>query len=376
MRLAERSASFCAQRGIQAPLTWLAGLIHTTGLAINLAARLDMSELKKVTRHVALAVVALTATLILAPATHAERWALIVAVSQYPSLAKHRQLSGPKNDARAMMAFLQANKAISRQHITVLADQVADADASPTRGRILEALMTLASRSAPGDEVWLYFAGHGSQQPQSARSAYVEPDGLDEIFLPLDIGHWDGTIGRVSNAIVDDEIGVAIDAIRVRGANVVAIFDTCHSADSVRAVGTVRTERPRAVPATELGIPHLLSTGLTSAIRRASALKAAVTRDERAVSSVEVLSAQNGTLTAIYASMSHETTPELLVATSKLGRRTHGLFTHSLIELWSRYPSASAAEIVEQLKARYRSLGRTAPTPSLFSQSQKSGLSR
>lgn len=104
-----------------------------------------------------------------------------------------------------------------------------------TRAEIMKALADIAARARPGDEVVVTFSGHGFQQKE--RVAGSEPDGLDEIFLPLDSDppHVDGAPHR--NAIIDDEIGAALDAIRKSGANVTYIGDFCHSGDSTRGAG-------------------------------------------------------------------------------------------------------------------------------------------
>ena len=48
-------------------------------------------------------------------------------------------------------------------------------------------------------------------------------------FLQRHAGRWNGSAGGVENAIVDDEFGAAIDALRAKGAFVWVVFDACHS---------------------------------------------------------------------------------------------------------------------------------------------------
>jgi hypothetical protein len=61
----------------------------------------------------------------------------------------------------------------------------------------LVAFADLAARAQPGDFVYLHFSGHGSQAP--ALDPATELDGLDELFLPVDIGPWNDSIGTVEN---------------------------------------------------------------------------------------------------------------------------------------------------------------------------------
>ena len=50
------------------------------------------------------------------------------------------------------------------------------------------ALADLAGKVQRDDFVYLHLSGHGAQQPQAKTGN--ETDGLDEIFLPNDIGKW------------------------------------------------------------------------------------------------------------------------------------------------------------------------------------------
>ena len=97
----------------------------------------------------------------------------------------------------------------------------------------------------PDDFVYLHFSGHGSQAP--ALNDETELDGLDELFLPVDIGPWNDTVGAVENALLDDEIGEMIGAIRAKGATVWAVFDSCHSGTATRASGPMRRLNWRTV---------------------------------------------------------------------------------------------------------------------------------
>src|SRR5690606_19996963 len=99
------------------------------------------------------------------------------------------------------------------------------------------------------DFVYLHLSGHGAQQPE--RKAGDETDGLDEIFLPVDIQKWADRASGVPNALVDDEIRDALDAIRAKGAFVWVVFDCCHSGTATRAV-LVDDEMERKVEFSDL----------------------------------------------------------------------------------------------------------------------------
>ena len=181
-------------------------------------------------------------------------WAVVVGVSQYPTLNPNLQLEGPRNDVPLVLNWLQRTRGVPRSRVTVLADQVARADGLPTRSAILEALNVLPRRTAAGDSVFLYFAGHGSRQPQPGQS-WTKADGLDEIFLPRDVGRWTEGQHQVSGAIIGSEIGRVIDSLRAQGVFVWVVFDSCHSATGSRAI--VRAHfKSRGVAPEELGAPY------------------------------------------------------------------------------------------------------------------------
>lgn len=186
------------------------------------------------------------ALLAAAPASAAGvRRALLVGVSDYPKeTVGDLQLAGPKYDVALMIDTVE-RMGFADRDLTVLADGLdragakRAADGPPTRVAILAAMADLAAKSSAGDFVLLYFSGHGSQQPDPdpAGRAAPKPDGLSEIFLPIDIGPWEDSVGAVKNALVDRELGRAVGAIRAKGASVWVVIDACHSGTMTRAGG-------------------------------------------------------------------------------------------------------------------------------------------
>ncbi|MCE1238091.1 MAG: caspase family protein [Hyphomicrobiales bacterium] len=193
-------------------------------------------------------------------AAEPRRRALLVGVSAYPKeTVGDLQLAGPKNDVALMLDTL-GRVGFRSEDVTVLADGLEAtnapraADGPPTRAAILAALDDLARRAGPGDVVLVYLSGHGSQQPilDPSQHAVEKTDGLEEIFLPIDIGPWTDAVGSVRNALVDHELGRAVAAIRAKGAFVWVVVDACHSGTMTRAAGDAVA---RQVPADVLGIP-------------------------------------------------------------------------------------------------------------------------
>ncbi len=282
-----------------------------------------------------LALIAATATT--QAATPGERWwGVIVGVGQYQHLDSSLALEGPPNDVPLLLNWL-ARQQVPRSHLTVLADRVPHTDGLPTRAAIIAALAALPDRMHPGDLAFLYFAGHGSQQPQGDRD-WTKADGLDETFLPRDVGRWDGAHGRVEGAIVGSEFGHAIDALRARGIFVWVVFDSCHSATGARARADPEI-RARSVAPETLGVPGIAHPGPGR-----TAVERVVHLSNRALP---------GGYVAFYGAQTAETAPEMPLPAGAPDRKTHGLFTYALLQALGASGSGSYREVAHRILAFY-----------------------
>ena len=312
------------------------------------------SFLRKFAATLALGLPSPSATL--ATARTQRRRALLIGVSEYPSLQPRYQLRGPKNDVRAWLTHLQKSRVpFAPQDISVLADDVTfPGGLEPTRANILAGLDAAIALARPGDFQLVYFAGHGSQAPQPPNADHVEQDGMDEIFLPRDVGRWDGKRGLVTNSIIDDEIGDRLDAVRAAGSNVFAVFDCCHAATMARADAGVRW---RAVPTLELGIQGAGAT-LVGSRQIQGQRRAPLTNIK-----------PSGTLTAFYASGGFQAAPEELLprrAASSTQAAWRGVFTFHLIAALEQADLASTPSLRDaslEILRRYAAEQRIAPAP-------------
>ena len=230
-------------------------------------------------------------------------------------------------------------------NVRVLAGWPANAALRPTRANIEREFRRLAQEALPGDEVVILMAGHGSQQPADPDPDNYEPDGLDETFLPADVGAWDGRVGKVANAIADDDIRAWLREIRTKGAFVWILFDSCHSGTMTRD----GAERVREVPMSEL-VP-------------ADVLRRRMPKNRGAGSSeASQLHLGSGGVVAMYASQASEVTPEKILPDG--GATWHGLFTYYVVEILEQATEPMTyQELAERVNQRYRSLGRFGPTP-------------
>jgi hypothetical protein len=180
--------------------------------------------------------------------------ALLIGVHTYqPPL---QSLAGVPNDVallhRAMLA-----QGVPPAAIRILADVLPEdaglqSAAPPTRAAILAAFDALVDVARPGEKVFISMSGHGSQQPAPVSAS--EPDGMDETFLPADIGRFTDARTAVANAIIDDEIGAMLDRLAAKRVFAWLVFDSCHSGTLTRTV-EARGRRRRGVAPELLGLP-------------------------------------------------------------------------------------------------------------------------
>ena len=277
----------------------------------------------------------------------AQRRALLIGVTDFQDARlKARSLKGPGNDVELFRQVLErAPLSVPAANIRVLKGGVADPALRPTRANIQREFARLAQVSKEGDQVVILLAGHGSQQPANKEPAEDEPDGLDEIFLPEDAAGWDGTIGRVKNAVVDDEIRVWVNSIRSKGAFVWLLIDACQSGTMARGL-----EVERQIPMSEL-VPE-------DAIEKAQTNR----RGAAETDAILGLSDSAGDVAALYAAHMTETTPEKPLPNAN--SPVHGLFTYTVADILSQSSTPlTYRELALRVLERYRAMPRYSPTP-------------
>jgi Caspase domain/Domain of unknown function (DUF4384) len=290
----------------------------------------------------------------------AGRRALLVGVTKYDHLPRDRHLAGPANDVTLMRRLLQERYKFPAAGIVTLSEDESTPDRRPTRANIEREFRHLAEQAREGDQVVILLAGHGSQQPESDPPDPVnpEPDGLDEIFLPADIGAWNGTKERLPGAIVDDELGAWLRAITAKRAYVWAIFDCCHSGTMTRAAEIVRELPPETlVPREELAKARQRADQRQKGTRGASTTEPA--------SFVPQESSEY--LVAVYACRPTEVTPESPQPPESPRAAYYGLLTYSLVHVLTEASDSIAPptyrELVRRLQVQYAGRPQGSPTP-------------
>ncbi|MEZ5798611.1 MAG: caspase family protein [Paracoccaceae bacterium] len=296
------------------------------------------------------------------PAAARENYALLIGASEYQNLDQRWWLNGPANDVQLVHDYLVAEAPVpfSEANITVLADRLPGRQPA-TLAAIRQAVADLTARVQPGDFVYLHFSGHGTQAP--ALDPETELDGLDELFLPVDIGTWNDGIGTVENALVDDEIGQMIDGIRARGADVWVVFDSCHSGTATRAAEVGDDDvRMRQLDPAVLGMDpeameDVVSRGVGGDPREEPEPPVDASREETAAA------AGQGRMVAFFAAQTNEVTPEKKLPKGKPDRKPQGVFTYTLFETIAEHPGATYGQIAEEVLRKYsvKNLAKTTP---------------
>ena len=169
-----------------------------------------------------LAILGLSVT-ILCPAQ--EKRALIIAIDKYTppgdyqptgtSRSKFMDLEGCVNDGRSIQSVVTSRFQFPADQVDTLYNEAA------SRAGVFKAMNTLLTNSKPGDIAFIYYAGHGSQVPNSLSKK--EADKKDESMVPSDT--WkpnvedirDKELAEIYNRFIDKKIILTV------------ILDCCHS---------------------------------------------------------------------------------------------------------------------------------------------------
>jgi hypothetical protein len=318
------------------------------------------------------------------PLQASKKYALLVGCSTYQSNANVRNLVGPGNDIRIMAELLVERFGFADANITRLAGWPDDSQKRPTLANITKAFENLIARADKDTQIVILLAGHGVQVPipegqDPLDPKNYEPDGLDEAFVPADAGR--GGPRGWHKLLLDDQIGVWLDALRKKGAAVWILFDCCNSGSMDRGgddlPGPKDSLRVREVNAIAAGFVSETAWRQTvdKAADRVAAAKAKgqwpekqVLLEPSALGDVAALKGKQGSVVAFFATQSFEVEFEDYPndEVERIPTNIHGRLTWNLVQTLRLYNGQSLTyrALGQLLAARYAAeYGTRPPTP-------------
>ncbi len=157
----------------------------------------------------------------------AENHALLIGIGNY----KQRTLEGPAYDVAALTRALIEHYDFMRKNVRTLVNQEAG------KFRILSEMQRLVQISRPGDRVFIYFSGHGTSRRDELLSLPLPH--ASGALVPADF-KWNSNQSietQVSQLIVGKRDLRPILAQLDQDRQVLVVFDTCFSGNTVRGIG-------------------------------------------------------------------------------------------------------------------------------------------
>jgi len=133
-------------------------------------------------------------------------------------------LSGCENDIRRFSSLIKKKYRVSSDHIKICLSKQA------TKTAVVDGVKNHLGQAEAGDIALFYYSGHGSQERAPVEMWEIEPDHLNETIVC-----YDSRIG--AGDLADKELRYLIAKLAEDGADVVIIFDCCHSGSGTRSVG-------------------------------------------------------------------------------------------------------------------------------------------
>ncbi|KAI0765914.1 caspase domain-containing protein [Trametes elegans] len=132
-------------------------------------------------------------------------------------------------DTKELAELLIAQYDYERENVVMLLDEEGcDPRYAPTRYNILREIRRLVHGARSGDYFMFYYSGHSGQVECQVPNS-EEEDGMDEYVVPAD--HWRFPEGAETRKrmVLDNKLRQLLVDPLPAGANLTAIFDSCHS---------------------------------------------------------------------------------------------------------------------------------------------------
>ncbi|APR76996.1 Hypothetical protein A7982_02343 [Minicystis rosea] len=151
-----------------------------------------------------------------------------------PSGATYASLSGAVRDVTRVEQMLRSRVPAPIEIVKLTASNLGGArppepeSAWPTYANITTALEALFARTAPGDQVYIHYSGHGGRVPTKWPEKKGK-NGVDETLVPIDVGD------RSVRHVRDLDLAFHVERlVREKQAVVTLVLDSCHSGGATR----------------------------------------------------------------------------------------------------------------------------------------------
>ena len=169
---------------------------------------------------------------------YAERYALLVGVSKYQHIDG---LEGPEYDVEAMRKVLERNWGFKRDSIIELVNRNA------SKAKILAAIDTLTKKSRRGDQLFIYFSGHGTGPFDKKTKWHLSHD--TGALLPYDFHPVGTQAQQIATAIVGrDDLNHRLSWLDENGRHVFFVVDACYSRNATKSLFADNTPSKRFSP--------------------------------------------------------------------------------------------------------------------------------
>ncbi|WP_281614018.1 caspase family protein [Flammeovirga sp. SubArs3] len=173
-----------------------------------------------------------------------EKHALIIGIDSYMDSNKARfaewqNLDGAVNDATSIYNILKAKYGFSSKNMKLLTSEK-----STTKKSIQKNFDALIKKVAKGDQVFVYYAGHGAQ---ISNSKFYEADKKHEAIVPSDVL-------RTGEYLLDVEINNYLYQVTQKGGELVVVFDNCFSGSGTRGKIDIEELKSRYVPVDDIDV--------------------------------------------------------------------------------------------------------------------------
>jgi len=167
-------------------------------------------------------------------------YALLIGIDGYNPNRLYKDLKGAVRDINLVASYLLETLKIPSERVFKLtspnpevAETIETKDLKPTYENIVAKFNAITEIAQPGEQVYLYYSGHGGR----ATTIYPElrggADQYDEGIVPMDIGNG----GRY---LLDVELTTLLKRMTDKGLIVTVILDSCHSGGATRGDAAIR----------------------------------------------------------------------------------------------------------------------------------------